>query len=414
VQEIVTPAEDPLAGFRLTATYEIYPRLTIRGDQPGIKLTVDGTPCGLPCTLDRPSGSTISLSVPETIATGPDSRLAFHGWNDSPSASRTYRLTADDQIRFSYRTFHRLIALADPAEAGSIQIEPSSPDGFYPSDAAVQVTAVSNEGFRFRRWDGDLTHTIATGVVSMTLPQVVRAQFDKVPHISSAGIRNAAADTPTKAVAAGSVISIFGSNLADAYVPGPSAGVLPQTLGNVTVRVGGTLLPLLFVSPRQINAYLPTLLPDGEHTLAVRNGLRQEINGTFTVVRHAPGIFGQTIDERFILTALRPDGSVATPEKPARRGEQITFLGTGFGPYQRPLVDGFPAPEPASNPLAESPVILVGDTVYRPDFAGAAPGMVGVALIRFTIPADWPAAAFVELRVRQGGIESNPVLLPLE
>jgi len=51
--------------------------------------------------------------------------------------------------------------------------------------------------------------------------------------------------------------------------------------------------------------------------------------------------------------------------------------------------------------------------VYAPDFAGAAPGLVGVTVIRFTIPADWPAGA-VELRVRQGGVESNRAILAVE
>jgi phosphoribosylamine-glycine ligase len=39
--------------------------------------------------------------------------------------------------------------------------------------------------------------------------------------------------------------------------------------------------------------------------------------------------------------------------------------------------------------------------------------MVGVTIIRFQIPEDWPAG-LIELRMRQGDVETNTVVLPLE
>ena len=132
-----------------------------------------------------------------------------------------------------------------------------------------------------------------------------------------------------------------------------------------------------------------------------------------TVVRNAPGVFGQLIGEQFIAAAQRPDGSLSAPDNPARRGEQIVLMGTGFGAYQRGSLDGFPTLANPPNPLQTMPRICVGDAEYTPDFAGAAPGLVGVALIRFTVPADWNPGV-VELRVCQGAVESNKVLLPVE
>jgi hypothetical protein len=38
---------------------------------------------------------------------------------------------------------------------------------------------------------------------------------------------------------------------------------------------------------------------------------------------------------------------------------------------------------------------------------------VGVTVLRFTVPVEWSAGT-VELRVRQAGVESNKVLLPVE
>jgi len=88
------------------------------------------------------------------------------------------------------------------------------------------------------------------------------------------------------------------------------------------------LLPLLFVSPEQVNAYLPSDLADGEYSLAVRNGSLPEIAGKVSVVRNAPGIFGQLIGDQLVATAQRPDGSLAAPDKPVKRGEQIILMGS--------------------------------------------------------------------------------------
>ena len=410
---LITPDDSDTSNLRMLANYEIYPRAVITSTQAGPQLQVDGAPCRLPCTLDRPNGSTVTLSVPDSLELGPDSRLQFDGWNDAGAPSRTVTFAGADQaLSFRYRTFNRFAALADPAGGATFRVAPAAADGFYPAEATVQVTAVPSEGYKFRRWEGDLSGTTAGGFVSMVVPRLVRAQLDKTPFIPSAGIRNAAGETPLQAVAPGSIVSIFGSGLANDYVSGPTAP-LAQTVGNVTARIGTRLLPLLFVSPEQVNAYLPSDLADGQYTLGVRNGSQAEIPGKLTVVRHAPGLFGQQIGDQFVATAQRPDGTLAAPDRPAKRGEQVVLMGTGFGPNQRPVLDGFPAAETPANPLRTQPEIVVGDTVYAPDFAGAAPGLVGVTVLRFTVPAEWSAGT-VELRVRQAGVESNKVLLPVE
>ncbi|MEO6037748.1 MAG: hypothetical protein ABIQ93_04985 [Saprospiraceae bacterium] len=411
--QVTTPEETELGGLRLVANYELYPRVVVSTVQPGTRLQVDGAICALPCTLDRPAGTTALLSLAETVSLGADSRMQFDGWSDGGAATRTVSFAgADQQLSFRYRTFNRLYALADPAGGATFRLEPASADGFYPSETTVQVTAVAAEGYKFRRWEGDLSGASAGGFLAMLTPRVVRAQLDRVPFIPSAGIRNAAGETPVKAVAPGSIVSIFGSGLANDYVAGAN-GPLTQTLGNVTARIGTRLLPLLFVSPEQVNAYLPSDLADGEYSLAVRNGSLPEIAGKVSIVRNAPGIFGQLIGEQFVATAQRPDGSLAAPDKPAKRGEQIILMGTGFGAYQRGVFDGFPAPENPPNPLKDIPQILAGGATYTPDFAGAAPGLVGVTLLRFTVPAEWTPGT-IELRVRQGEVESNKVLLPVE
>jgi uncharacterized protein (TIGR03437 family) len=87
----------------------------------------------------------------------------------------------------------------------------------------------------------------------MSVPRILRAQLDRVPFIAPAGVRNSAGDTPVQGVAAGSIISIYGASLATRYEVGPS-NPLAQTIAGVALLLGDRILPIVYVSPDQINA----------------------------------------------------------------------------------------------------------------------------------------------------------------
>src|SRR5262249_60285785 len=130
------------------------------------------------------------------------------------------------------------------------------------ANAQVRVTVESKLGFKFQNWEGDLTSASRSITLSMNSPKFLRAVLDRVPALLEKAVKNAVGETPLDAVAAGSIISIFGVNLAAEYQAGPQSP-LKQTLADVTVMISGKLLPLLFVSPDQINAQLPADLPEG-------------------------------------------------------------------------------------------------------------------------------------------------------
>ncbi len=412
-QDITTPAETVTGGFRLIANYELMPRVIISTNQPAGQLLVNGQPCAMPCTLEGANGTTASLDASALVEFGAESRAEFSGWSDAADRSRTLTFSGDEhRIRLNYRTANTLRAVSDPADGVDFAFDPPSADGFYPSDATVRVTATAREGFRFRRWGGDLEGTSNTSFVSLGTPRLVRALLDKIPTIPTAGIRNAAGETPELVIAPGSIISVFGSLLAPGYAAAP-AGPLSQTLAGTVVQWNNRLLPLLFVSPDQINAQVPSDLTEGEQTLAVRTGNQPAIQGKIQVVRNAPGLFGFTLEEKFYLAATHEDGSLVSPDQPARRGETITILGTGFGPYRRPLLDGFPAPLAPPNPLVDPVEIRLGGRTLTPESAIASPGQVGLVALQLVIPEDLAPASELLVTAIVNGRSSNSTLLPL-
>jgi uncharacterized protein (TIGR03437 family) len=164
----------------------------------------------------------------------------------------------------------------------------------------------------------------------------------------------------------------------------------------------------------QINAQLPFDLAGRDQTLIVHIEGQPDAIGIFTVQRNAPGLFYQEAGGKAYVVALHPNGSLVTPKSPARRGERITALGTGFGPYQHQPLEGFAVPNSDSDKLTDHVQLIFEGKVIEPEFAGAAPGRVGVVAIRFRAADPLPVAATIEIKARVNGHDSNAVLLPLE
>jgi uncharacterized protein (TIGR03437 family) len=245
----------------------------------------------------------------------------------------------------------------------------------------------------------------------MSTARVVTASLERVPFVEPAGVRNAAAELPEPGVAAG-LIAIHGGSLAKNFEVGP-AGPLAQTLGGTVLMIGDRLLPLVYVSPEQINAQLPADLEPGEHTLTVRSAGMPDISSTFMVVRNAPGLFSNPVDGVAYAAALHEDGSPITAASPAKRNETVTLMGTGFGPYNRRVLDGFVTPASPLAVVVDPVEVVAGGATLRPAFSGAAPGLVGLTATRFRVDGAAPSGS-LEVKVLVNGKESNTVILPVE
>jgi uncharacterized protein (TIGR03437 family) len=354
----------------------------------------------------------VAIVAPSTLPVSDNTRLDFASWQDQASRERTCILTSAVQtLTATYRTMHRVQSSADPAGSALFRFQPASLDGYFSAGTPVTLTATAQPGFRFRRWAGDLDGTNPTASFPVNGPTTVIARMDRVPYIAPAGVVNAAGVTRTPAVAAGSIIAIYGESLAPSTQAGP-ASPLAQTIAGVVVQMYDRVLPLFFVSPTQINALLPSDIPPGNYSLTVRSSGMPDVSGTFTVVRNAPGLFGNLIDSTLYAAAMHADGTLVLPSSPARRGELVTLFGTGFGPYSPAPPDGFVVPATPVYPLADAVVLVAGDVAIAPQWARAAPGMLGLAAIQFQVPQEPPTP--LQLRAIVNAGESNTVTLPVE
>jgi len=405
-------------GFSVTANYTLLGQVQVTSSPAGLTFTVGGSSCTTPCSVNQASGTTLQISAPSSVALSAASRLDFDSWSGgSSSTSTSLQVTltqAAAVFTANYHTSYLLVASSNPANSATFKLSPASPDGFFPNGTPISVTPVPNSGYKFAGWGGDLSGTLSPGFLTMNGPHSVVANLQSAPAISPAGIVSAAGATPDGTVAPGSIISIYGQNLAGALQLGPS-DPLSQTIGNVTVSANNILMPLMFVSPGQINAQVPVELAPGTYTLTVQWLGQSPISGSFTVSRDAPGIFTESNPQNLPLAAaLHQDGSLITLASPARRNEIVSLYGTGFGPYNQQIGDGFAAPNSPLDPVTDAVTINAGSGPFAATWAGAAPGIPGVSIVQFPISSAVPTATNANIVISVGGKPSATVQLPVQ
>jgi uncharacterized protein (TIGR03437 family) len=397
------------------ATYDVMGQLRILSSPNSVSVLVDGVACQTPCVVDRTPGAQAVVIAPASVQLTAMSRLDFTSWSDGAPRQRTW--TADTNVTtlmVNYQTSNLVQAVSNPASGATFQFSPASPDGYYVANTNVTVTVVPQPGYKFTGWSGDVTGTSTSLQVNTSLPVYMIAEMTPVPFIQPTGVRNAAGDgTPPVAVAPGSLITIYGGALAPDTVAGP-AGTLAQTLDGITAQAGAELFPLLFVSPTQINAQLPSELTPGQYNLLVRGENQPDATASFTVRRNAPGLFTNPVGSTPYALAKHADGSLVTPASPAVQGETVTLLGTGLGPYSGIAPDGLAIPAGMVLPLADTATIQSGGNTITPVETVAAMGYVGITAIQLKIDSSLPSSTNAALTVTVNGFQSNQVLLPIK
>jgi len=231
----------------------------------------------------------------------------------------------------------------------------------------------------------------------------------EVPLIGPNGVVHAATFQPGD-ISPGQIVSAFGIQLG--FYGGLSGkianGRLLAVLGKTGVTINGMLAPVLFANFGQVNFQAPFEATPGQpaRVQATIDGFAgPPVFAPIAAV--APEAF--TIDGNF-AAVLNTEGRVGA----LSRGKFGILFATGLG-----RISGDGAVTSAVTPddalfRVEMPVsVLLGAVECNVLFAGLSPGFVGLYQINFEVPAALGAGVY-ELRIRQGGKSSRPVLAPVE
>ncbi len=230
------------------------------------------------------------------------------------------------------------------------------------------------------------------------------------PVLTPDGSLHAFAPIVGGSVGPGSIIQIYGDNLA-AQPTQSSTLPLPTNLGGTSVIIGGIPSPVYYVSPGQVNAQLPFELVAGRRYEIVisANGALSTPNG-IQVTDTTPGVAAFA---NGLIIAQHLSGALVTEDAPAAPGEFIIFYLAGLGTLDSPVPSGNATPfDHLVHPVVPPSIAFNGKSAPVA-FAGMTPGLVGLYQINFQIPADAPNGD-LSMVISQLGNNSNRTIVPVK
>ncbi len=248
---------------------------------------------------------------------------------------------------------------------------------------------------------GDQVFNATAGGLTVTFSNFARPK----PRIGAGGIVNGASFASGQKVAPGSIVSIFGTDMAEGTASATRLP-LPMALQRVSVSFDhtddGLSVPgrLFFVSPGQLNVQVPWEFAGRTHAQ-----VKVRINDTVSSVYrlelsdYAPGLFD---------VVTHADGTLVTASSPARPGDTVILYATGVGPVDRPQASGEAASTQALAHTLPTPTATLNGQPAPVIFSGLAPGFVGLNQLNITLPTN-ARSGLQSLAVVSNGIASNAI-----
>ena len=205
---------------------------------------------------------------------------------------------------------------------------------------------------------------------------------------------------------------------------------MPTTLADEEVLFNGSPAPLYFVSPSQVNFFVPQDAPvSGSADIEIVQVSTGQVlaASSLTMALVSPAIFcgasgGCLTNGGFYQAAvLNQDFSVNSPTNPAARGSIIQIFCTGQGPVSNPPADGAAA---GTSPLSwtpQTPRVAIG-TSFVDDgpvlpgdptngqwvtYSGLAPGYAGLWQINVYVPMRVLPGVQTPIAIQYDGVGSS-------
>jgi uncharacterized protein (TIGR03437 family) len=235
------------------------------------------------------------------------------------------------------------------------------------------------------------------------------------PLVTAGGVVQAASDAAGVPISPGSLVTIYGLNLADSNAAAPSLPLQTQ-LNNVQVFLGNQPLPVAYTSTGQLNVQIPFSVPvNTQYQLSVQRDNVLSVPQTLVIAAAQPGIFttnqagsGQGVIFHSDLVTLAQAGT------PVHVGDTIVIYCTGLGAVTPAVAAGAPAPVPAAVTVNPVTVQIGGVTAATPSFSGLTPGSTGLYQVNVVIPAGVQTGNSVPVTLTIAGQTSPPVTIAVQ
>ncbi len=230
-----------------------------------------------------------------------------------------------------------------------------------------------------------------------------------------------AASFSRSALAVEAIAAAFGEGLATGTQAAGSLP-LPTMLAGTTVKVEDSagverLAPLFFVSPQQVNYQIPAGTTPGAVTVAITASDGSSAFGIERVRNVAPAVFAANANGRGVaagvavrvrngaqifLPIARRDGTQFVPEPIdlGPDGDQVVLVLFGSGVRGRSDLSAVK--------------VAIGGVEVQPDYAGIAPGFVGLDQINVLIPRSLAGRSEIDVVVRADGAAANTTRIAIK
>jgi uncharacterized protein (TIGR03437 family) len=309
---------------------------------------------------------------------------------------------------FSGQNGFRTTATTTPGAPGIIEhVDPSTGSPLRPTEMAEEPLLSGSGSI------SAFTRTLAPLADQSALVSLTTSGFTMLPWNYDAAVAPPVVNSVvnaadfTQGIAPGGLIALLGSHLSSTTQT--SASPWPTILGNSCLMVNGAPIPVNYVSGRQINAQLPFNV-EGSATLVLHapGGTSPSVN--LTIEPNAPAVFrsGTAGPQKGIPTVVRgSNNQLVTLSNPIHPKDTIYIYATGLGTVTPAVVTGAPGPSKPRAVLTAQPTVTLGGVALNLEYAGLAPGMVGVDLIEVKVEGKIPTGLSVPLVINQGGAETT-------
>jgi uncharacterized protein (TIGR03437 family) len=361
-------------------------------------------------TLNHPTGIAIDSSGALYIADTNDQRIVKWANNKLTTIAGTgAKGFSGDGGPATQATLQNPVGLAVDA-AGSIYIADSTngrirkvtPDGTIVTIAGNGKLTFSGDGgpatsaaLYFPR--GVAVDAQGNVYIADTSNQVIRLLQGVNPVISDGGVTNAA--SYAQRISPGALATVWGTF---SVSPGATTAPWPSSFNGLTVSVNGQQSPIYYVSSGQVNFQVPWSTATGTAavTVSVNGGMSNSMS--VPVVTAGPGLFfnGNA------AIVQNQDYSLNGPSNPAAGGSTIIAYLTGSGPVSPTVADGVLTPTGTLVQATSTHSAKIGTTDAQVQFAGLAPGFIGLVQMNIVVPTGLTPGAY-PLTVTIDGQTSN-------